>query len=161
MILINLNKLTQALRDDSVPQKHFFNYFLIYLVLTSLSGLSFQAIAGEELWLDNIEIIITTIIGAGFTIHFYNLCQDVGKASKFFEYYFSIGFVFTLRFVVFSLFLAIPIGLIIGIITWNLPEELITEIEDYAYLVVTPIVMIIYFLLFLKWFKRVLEPTID
>ncbi|KYG84756.1 hypothetical protein AWW67_01545 [Roseivirga seohaensis] len=155
MIIYSIKKLENDLQARTLSQKHVFIYFIVRVVLIGLGSLNFS---GDELidpWMTNLAVLLELMITVGFTLHLFNLCKEANQAERFWEYYFSIGFVIGVRLLVIGLILIIPVSVFILLL---IPDFM----NDFGYIFelgFTAIVLFVYYLMFINSLNRVLEDT--
>ncbi len=155
MIFYNIKELESQIRANRLPQKHVFIYAVILLTFSSLNALSFGSDESVDPWANNIGVLLAAIITIGFTVHLYNLCKEFDQEDRFFEYYFSIGFVMVVRLFVFALVLSIPIGAL----SFLIPPDYFEGYDLIVDLTMTTLIGFIYYILMIRSFNRVLSNS--
>jgi hypothetical protein len=148
MIWLNLRELETQLQKDTLPSRHVLIYFLIYVVLTNLST-QLSVNSYDDIWIRNITIIVSIAITVIFIIQLYQTCKAANLEQYFFKYYFSLGFVLGLRFVLFW-FVAFLILDLLSLYSIKNQISLIEMILELG-------VHLVYFFMLLRSFNRVIE----
>jgi hypothetical protein len=114
----NINKLKQQLIETGLTEKQLFYYLLIFIAVMII-GLEAPAFEPYEsnFWgkCEAISSIVTTIVGTITAFH----VNGGDSGVKFAERYFSIGFVISIRFIIF-LIPMIPVAIISYYLTFVL-----------------------------------------
>jgi hypothetical protein len=150
MIFFNLNELEERLRGNSLQANHLFIYFMINIILVILSLSISQQPEDTEVWIMGLSTLMTAIITIGFLIYLFDLCKRAGSENRFLEFYFSLGFVVVLRFVVFILIPTMVLS------TFLNPPLLDFPIPN---LILDVLLEVVFYYLLTRSFQRVLVPT--
>ena len=149
MIIFNLKKLEEKLRDRPLQASQLFSYFLIYVFLMILN-FNFSEESGTDKWIMVLTALISITVTIGFLIYTFNICKGFGSEDRFLELYFSLGFVVAIRFVVFVM---IPLAILVSVLNSDFLDLPIPDLIFFSLL------EIIYYYLLLQSFQRVLMPT--
>ena len=110
MILFDIDRLEQKLRNGDLSDKEVFNYLLAIVIATSL--FSYASPEGyESKWLISLEMVLSTIFmaaGAWFTFHI----NKSGDNQDYFRRYLSLSVVVFVRTALLMIGLMIPVLLI-------------------------------------------------
>lgn len=158
MIWFNIKGLEKKIIENQFSDKDAFNYFLAFSilgVLTTYLSTTQNIIAFIELLLG----IIITIWGS-FSIFKAN---STGDGQDFFKRYFALSWVIGFRLFVFTLIIGVPLLIIFAIISYDSfssfesGAESLTE--DFVSMIITSLVLLIYYLLLTNSFKRVSQRS--
>lgn len=153
MIFYNIKELERQLRANRLPQKDVFIYFIILMSVSSLSTLTLGSDEPVDAWINNIGVFLEVIIALGFAFHLFNLCKQSDQEKRFLEFYFSLGLVVGIRFLILLFIISFPLGILSLIL---IPGG----IEDFSPIVdlsVTAVLSITYLFLLMRSFNRVLD----
>lgn len=152
MIYYNIQALESKLKASELPKRHSFIYAILLIIIASLGAFRLGGAETTELWVNNVDFLLNTIIFLGFSIYLYRLCRDSGHEDAFFDYYFSICFVMLVRFFVYSFLIAIPLLIVKEIV---LPGGY-DDLGDIADLSLNALIGLIYYYFVIRSFNRVL-----
>ena len=161
MIWFNLKKLETQLQKGELSSKHLFIYFLIYVFFVGyISQIFPDNSAGDnsagDKWMADIGLIIEITITISFLIQFYQGCKAFDQESEFLKYYFSLGLVVGIRFLVFMMLLMIPVMLVLMLLSLYDADNPNPLIE----LMIGIVAQFIYFFMLLRAFNRVTEGSV-
>ena len=133
MYFIKLTELKRDLIQDKLGQSGLLKYLLVYVVLTSLiMELGYYFPYEDSSKLDHLSSFLTvTFVAVGTYLAY--LANGGASGQQFAERYFSIGFVVSIRFLIFL----IPITFIIVMLMTNSPTAENNETTWYEFIALT------------------------
>jgi len=101
MYFWNVEKLKETIRNGKLTEKSRFIYLLIYVVLSGIGVevVTYFTVETPNLWdmIDSALYILIPLVGTYFAYK----SNDAGNGSDFLGKYFSLGFVVSVRFIVY------------------------------------------------------------
>ena len=155
MIWFNLKEIERKIIQNELSDKETFNYFLWFSIM-NVFGIS--SINHQD-FLSLTELLITFAITIWGTYTIFNV-NNSGDGHDFFKRFFPLAWVVAFRIFIFTIIAIIPITFILYILILphsitHLESDQTSPTEEWIFLILSFIVLIIYYLQLKKSFKRV------
>lgn len=154
MIWFNIKKLERKIADNDFSDKDVFKYFLAFSILGSLVAY----LSTTESFITYIELFIDIIITIWGSYSIYKV-NSSGDGQDFFKRFFALSWVIGFRLFLFSLIISIPLVIIYDIISpdsiLSLESESDTLSEDFGFMIISSLILLIYYFLLIGSFRRV------
>lgn len=159
----NLKDLENRLIKDEVSDREGYYYLLANLILFGLApyATSYSYNSSIFSFAEVISVIAITFFGVKLSFK----ANQNGNGSNYFKRFVALYFVIGIRLTVFTILLAIPVGIVVGILESSTSGELIPNkyVQDTLYLVFYSGIGIVYYYLLVRSFKTVAQskPAVE
>ena len=154
MIWFNIKKLENKINSNEFPDKEGFKYFLAVAILGVLVNYT-NSPENTTTGLTLISLIILSAIAIWGSYSIFKT-NSSGDGQDFFKRYFALSWVIGFRLFVYTFIVALPLSIIYyTIIKDNNAMEPNIQSNEFVTMIISSLLMLIYYLLLTNSFKRV------